>query len=457
MADNPDTVLCRFVTRLPPQYTVPESSYAIPTDSTRLELSQLINVLIGTEEQRPFDFLIDGVFLYASLADQIALQGLRLEDVIEVEYILAQPPPTENVTLKVTDWVSTIIPDVDQTFQLSGGPISIAGTYDGSLTLFSFKPTEAMDDIVGTRLSAYKLFATPAKAICVTQYQDRPLVAVGGYEGRVFCCSVSSDSNTLVGELEYKPLESPILSLASTKAGGLLAIGTADGHVYLHDTMKVSTIERHRPKREEAAQEPFAKRAYTSQRIETEPERLNCAFGSHQRGSDQLIHPFMPNHEVNGLTITKDDACLAAGCSDGFIRVFDLRTKKPLTHILHTSACQCVKYMTTDVLAAGFHDNTLRLFDTRLSSPCVRTFVGHRASVMCLDIKEDSFISGSLAGDLSMWDPRSPIALWTIDCFYRALDHKKDQSRLLACAFAKGPAILHGGSDRHVTMRLLVQ
>lgn len=48
-----DSVTCRFVTQLPIELQIDDDEYAIPTMATRLELSQLINTLIGRPHPLP--------------------------------------------------------------------------------------------------------------------------------------------------------------------------------------------------------------------------------------------------------------------------------------------------------------------------------------------------------------------------------------------------------------------
>ena len=461
-----DSVTCRFVTQLPVGLQIEDDEYAIPTMATRLELSQLINTLIGHSHPFAFDFLVNGSFLHTTLGDHLLLNEISSEQALTIEYILAQLPPSDKYTLKVSDWVSTIIPSMNDHFQLPKDikDAALASLYDGSLVLFNFAQQDSeencsqTDELVGARHQVCKLFSTPIKATCLVKFNDQMHVAAGGYEGRILCSSISLSDASFTQEVEYTNLNSPILSLASSTSLSYMAAGTVDGFVYLYNTASAQ-LEKD-AEIIQAEPTPKRKRTHGKTIIKAATERVPFSFQSLQTSEARAHNPFTVATDINSVTFSSghNSPYIAAGCADNCIRFYNIRKSAPAGLISTNSSCQVLKYMkaSDDMLLCGFNNKLLRLYDTRKDKPLVSTFTGHKSSLTCLDVRDNMIISGSVGGDLCVWDPRSSVPLWVTDCFYRQLEHKRDQSRLLSCAFAineLAPVFYHGGSDRQITMR----
>lgn len=461
-----DSVTCRFVTQLPTELQIEDDEYAIPTMATRLELSQLINTLIGRSHPIAFDFLVNGSFMHTSLGDHLLINEISSEQALTIEYILAQLPPSDKYTLKVSDWVSTIIPSMNDHFQLPKNikDSALASLYDGSLVLFNFAnqgqegDSSNTDELVGTRHQVCKLFSTPIKATCLVKFNDQMHVAAGGYEGRILCSTISENDASFTQEIEYTNLNSPILSLVSNSSLSYMAAGTVDGFVYLYNVANTRLEKEHTAMQSEPR--PKRKRTHGKTIIKTATERIPFTFQSMQTSDARAYNPFTVATDINSVAFSdgSNSPYIAAGCADNCIRFYNIKKNAPAGLISTNSSCQVLKYMSAsnDMLLCGFNNKLVRLYDTRKDKPLVSTFTGHKSSLTCLDVRDNMIISGSVGGDLCVWDPRSSVPLWVADCFYRQLEHKRDQSRLLACAFAVNkhiPVLYHGGSDRQITMR----
>ncbi|EFO63508.1 Transducin [Giardia lamblia P15] len=461
-----DSVTCRFVTQLPAELQVADDEYAIPTMATRLELSQLVNTLIGRSRPLAFDFLVNGSFMHTTLGDHLLLNEISSEQALTIEYILAQLPPSDKYTLKVSDWVSTIIPSMNEYFTLPEDikDAALASLYDGSLVLFNFTNQDQADgsdgtgELVGVRHQVCKLFSTPIKATCLVKFNDQMHIAAGGYEGRILCSAISETDAVFTQEVEYTNSNSPILSLASNTSLSYMAAGTVDGFVHLYNIANTQLPTK--PAAVQAEPRPKRKRLHGNTIIKTATETVSFSFHSAQTSEARAHNPFTVATDINSITFSNEhnSPYIAAGCGDNCIRFYDIKKNAPAGLISTNSSCQVLKYMkmSDDMLLCGFNNKLLRLYDTRKDKPLVLTFTGHKSSLTCLDVRDDMIISGSIGGDLCIWDPRSSVPLWIADCFYRKLEHKRDQSRLLSCAFAvnaSAPVFYHGGSDRQITMR----
>ena len=87
---------------------VTETPFAVPTRLNRQGLSQVVNHLLNTSENRPFDFLIDGLFLRSSLEKYMRQNMVSEESVLTLEYVEAMPEPKKENQSNHPDWVSAV-------------------------------------------------------------------------------------------------------------------------------------------------------------------------------------------------------------------------------------------------------------------------------------------------------------------------------------------------------------
>ena len=122
-------ITCRFVTRLPEKFRIAPTPLAVPGKLTRYGLSEVVNHLLALDPPKPFDFLVDGELVRTSLQKLLLRKAISAEKTLDVEYIPAVGPPSEESVGKHEDWVSA----VDGGF---AGAIA-TGCYDGTVKLWS--------------------------------------------------------------------------------------------------------------------------------------------------------------------------------------------------------------------------------------------------------------------------------------------------------------------------------
>jgi ribosome biogenesis protein YTM1 len=95
-----------------PTHAIPQSTYLLPSNWRRFQLSELINkVLQNTPDYGkkpvPFDFVVEGEVLRGSLEAWVKKhRGGEVERVVNVEYRRSVMPPEEVGRVEVEDWVS---------------------------------------------------------------------------------------------------------------------------------------------------------------------------------------------------------------------------------------------------------------------------------------------------------------------------------------------------------------
>ncbi|KAF1791562.1 WD40 repeat, conserved site [Phytophthora cactorum] len=116
MDEEGPQVRVKFVTK-DASIRVTETPFAVPTRLNRRGLSQVVNHLLATgDTPRPFDFLIDGLFLRSSLDKYLQTNGVSEEALLTLEY-------KQNGS-DHPDWVSAVAALDDE--------LVVTGCYDGA-------------------------------------------------------------------------------------------------------------------------------------------------------------------------------------------------------------------------------------------------------------------------------------------------------------------------------------
>ena len=85
------------------------SAFCMPTRLNRRGLSQIVTHLLATETKlRPFDFLINNLFLQSSLDKYLQTNNVSDEALLTLEYVEALPEPQKQKDSDHPDWVSAV-------------------------------------------------------------------------------------------------------------------------------------------------------------------------------------------------------------------------------------------------------------------------------------------------------------------------------------------------------------
>jgi hypothetical protein len=90
------------------QHVLPPSKYLIPGTWARFQLSQLVNKTLELAQPVPFDFLIRGQVLRGTIAEWCALNNVKEEETLEIEYFESLMPPKLLASIEGEDWVGSV-------------------------------------------------------------------------------------------------------------------------------------------------------------------------------------------------------------------------------------------------------------------------------------------------------------------------------------------------------------
>ena len=360
-------ITCRFVTRLPEKFRIAPTPLAVPGALTRYGLSEVVNHLLALDPPKPFDFLVDGELVRTSLQKLLLRKAISAEKTLDVEYIPAVGPPSEESVGKHEDWVSA----VDGGF---AGAIA-TGCYDGTVKLWSNAGSRLLTVAVpnATNNAVTSVALLPGDG-------DKIKLVAGAHDGvaRSWDANVSSRKASAKPSRVFVGHTAAIAEIAAAPGGAHFASASADG------TARVW-------RREGGAEFDFAADAETGRADETSAKRRKKT-ASHVPGA-------APVRSCLDFDDARDD-----GDGDGPL------APRGAELVLgdHRGGVNCVGWESPDAVWSGGDDKTLKRWDAE-SGACTQSFDAPKA-VASLAVRADGarvlWCGGGDKG-VHAWDPRA--------------------------------------------------
>ncbi|KAN0061743.1 ribosome biogenesis protein ytm1 [Thecaphora frezii] len=199
--------------------SIPSGPYIVPTDWRRTHLSTLVNKLLQstsphaladddsndgnatTSRSIPFDFIVDGQLLRASLEAYLESAGQTSESTLHIEYVRSTLPPTYVSAFEQDDWVASVDASNDGTF--------LTSSYDGSVRVFSAaNASQAILTFSTIRVGSNNPSLTDARWVPSSSSFSGPAsastsraIVTGGMDGVVRMWNVSLPSDPAIAAL----------------------------------------------------------------------------------------------------------------------------------------------------------------------------------------------------------------------------------------------------------------
>ena len=114
----------QLTTRLPEYTHITATAISTPTSVTPAGLNKMTNHLLALDPPKAFQFLVAGKFLHGTLGEFMDEHEVHGEEVLQLEFVLAMPPPLPGSAALHEDWVSSVS-------AFGEGHAYATGCYDG--------------------------------------------------------------------------------------------------------------------------------------------------------------------------------------------------------------------------------------------------------------------------------------------------------------------------------------
>ncbi|KAH0832306.1 hypothetical protein J3R83DRAFT_13308 [Lanmaoa asiatica] len=277
----------------------------IPLNWKRYQLSQLINKALSLPKPIPFDFLVHGAILRATLGECRADNGINEEDTVEIEYFESVLPPQRMTTLPHEHWVSSISYRISplQPNALSSRHF-LPASYNGHVRLFGYVQQSVRD------VSAHRAAIT---SVCVVP-------SLASKDDYVLILSASHD---LTGSLTHKVGPTSELVPSDRKKRAKIA----------------SEADRGRGRRKA----PTILRSHTA-RVSKAHFTPGSNERAYSRGFDSMAVPERP---MLDLVVTLDGYTVLAFSTDWTVSVFYIRLPSLAStagKLMHPATPSCLVY-----------------------------------------------------------------------------------------------------------------
>lgn len=407
-----------------------ETPFAVPTRLHRRGLSQVVNhLLAAADNSRPFDFLIDGVFLRSSLEKYLQTHGVSEEALLTLEYVEALPEPQKHNQSEHPDWVSAVAAINDD--------LVVTGCYDGVLRVY---------DTHGDCKASIKAHQGAIKAVSVAL----------SHETGEFV--ISSSGKDQLAQLWKYTAESKRLTPLAALAGHLNSVDAVQ-----MDSSSKWVVTGSWDNTVRVWQTPHGLETPTEGSLVK--KRKTTANGAKTVSFQQLQADIvLVGHTCSVTSVAfqpkaseHDETVVVSAGSDRTVRLWDLLTQSCSQSLVGNRAVSALSVNTGGLILTAHPDHCIRLWDPRAQqsgeSIVQCTFRSHKQWVSSVAWHPDSiqhehlFVSSGYDGTAKVWDVRSTFPFSTVsahegkvlDVSWRSLNNDKSNV-----------AFVTGGDDKKI-------
>ncbi|KAK4684088.1 ribosome biogenesis protein, partial [Tremellales sp. Uapishka_1] len=397
-------------------HAIPQSTYFIPSDWRRFQLSELINKVLGNGNEGgapvPFDFVVEGEVLRGSLENWVKRnRGADEESTINVEYIQSLLPPQHVSSFPQEDWVSGL--------SLSRPGTILVSSYLSHLRVLPNSSSTASTITLPLPLS---LGATCCRWISPNETTSDILLAAGGVDRQTHVFSLGSLDDPASGKELYTlhGHTGPISSVISSASGREIITSSWDSTINLYVLPDAEPTEHQLPA------EPLSylpgqgnkkKRKIESEKEKLPIEGLTDGDATGTGGWRRTPELTMKGHKarVGGLVWDKQNKeTIWSGGWDGSVRGWDWESGSGVVvrqGPMDKSILCIDQFSSSAVLATGSMDRTISLWDTRDATSLISQTLATGSpigSLKCHPTSAFTLASTTYSGLVQIWDIRSP-------------------------------------------------
>ncbi|KAF8320314.1 WD40 repeat-like protein [Clavulina sp. PMI_390] len=419
-------------------YQIPSDTFMLPLGWRRFHLSQLINKVLALPNPVPFDFIINGEMLSATVGEWCNEKGVGEEETLEIEYVPSALPPEQVASIPQPDWVSSV--------SVKRKGLILAGSYDTHVRVFN-ESQEVIHSIPG--------HTGPVSSVCWIGASDGAstegshLIASSSYDTTARITSLSESTATALASLHLH--SAAVSSVVSNASGTHLLTAGADKLVGLWSTSipadhevsasQFATAEPQRKRRKVAtstSEETIdpAKRKAPASVLKSHTAKVSkalftpqddgkaysvgwdCALRSWDLEVGLCTNTTTSSERVMlDMAISPDSRSAFIACADRHVLLYSLNSTPPCFYLEtnakpilfpHTSAPVAIASHPTSPhhFVTACQDGIVRLWDSRSSQVAIAQFNGfadpEKKKVVSIDWGMDNLAVTGGEGGLAM-------------------------------------------------------
>ncbi|KAJ3437871.1 ribosome biogenesis protein wdr12 [Anaeramoeba flamelloides] len=355
-----ETVQVIFKTKLPPKYQVPETPIDLPLNLSRFGLSEIITHLLGLEETKIFEFLLQNEFLRSSLGEMLLKLELTGEKIIELEYTNSLSAPEPLGQYNHDDWVSSvhcIKRKMRNTKNSKEANFFVTGCYDSFVRIWDIAD-QATPKIV------IKGHSNAVKSVKWAKKDCNEYVLSGGMDQRIILWKIDHKLKMYSLVKEFQGHVSSIESISVSPNEKYFSSSSYDGSVLIWDLDSVIAKEKEKEIEKETEitkedNEKKTKRKRVLNKFETESTILPPR--GQLKGHKQKV-TCLKWKEQEFIYTSSTDHCLRKFDIEKGIAVWEQRTPNSILSF------ELGENSKKNYIISAHTDSAIRIWDERVSS-----------------------------------------------------------------------------------------
>ncbi|KAJ3440656.1 ribosome biogenesis protein wdr12 [Anaeramoeba flamelloides] len=350
-----ETVQVIFKTNLPLKYQVPETPIDLPLNLSRFGLSEIITHLLGLEETKIFEFLLQNEFLRASLGEMLLKLELTGEKIIELEYTNSLSAPEPLGQYNHDDWVSSVHCIKRKIKNTKKSNLFVTGCYDSFIRIWDIADQATPKIVIKGHSNAVKVVKW-AKKDC-NEY-----VLSGGMDQRIILWKIDQNLKMFSLVKEFQGHVSPIESISVSPNEKYFSSSSFDGSILIWNLDSVIEKEKEKEKEKEINKEDKdnkIKRKRILNKFET--ESILIPPRGQLKGHKQRV-TCLKWREQEFIYTSSTDHCLRKFDIEKGIAVWEQRTPNSILSF------ELGENSNNNYLISAHTDSAIRIWDERVSS-----------------------------------------------------------------------------------------